>query len=286
MMKILWPKPGKYIVAVSGGVDSVVLLDMLARKGEYELIVAHVDHGIREDSAQDTEMVRRRASEYKLYFDYITYNFTQDTSEEELRRARYDFLFQAMRKHDAVAVVTAHHADDLLETSIMNVRRGTDRYGAAGGMTRQGIIRPLINVTKQELLDYAQEHKLEWHEDSTNTDLKYTRNKIRHDLIPSIDIDAYRHHVEKLVELNKQIDDRLARMVSVFDDRIISPRETINQLSLRELEVLLAYALRQARPGIELSSRRIAGIARHIMLGTDKISFSISAQDCIIIDIP
>lgn len=285
-MNVIWPAPGKYIVAVSGGIDSVALLDMLVDKDEYELIVAHVDHGVRQDSAQDLELVRGLAKKYKLYIVYTKYNFTNDTPESELRKARYEFLFDKMQELGARAVLTAHHANDLLETSILNIRRGTDRYGAAGGMSREGITRPLINVTKEALVNYAQEHHLEWHEDSTNLDVKYARNKVRHEVIPKIDTVAYRQHLEQLAQLNASIDDQLKELVSISEGTITIPRVHVNQLSLRELEVALAYGLRRTRPDIELSRARIAQAARQIMLGTDKISFSTGLQDCIIIDIP
>lgn len=285
-MNVIWPKPGKYIVAVSGGVDSMCLLDMLARREGYELVVAHVDHGIRKDSALDLKLVQEVAQKQKFNIVITKLNFTTEASEDMLRQARYNFLFEQMQTQGAQAILTAHHADDLLETSIMNVRRGTDRYGAAGGMNREGITRPLINVSKNELLDYAKEHNLEWREDSTNVDVKYTRNKIRHEVIPGIDKDQYQQHLRELGELNTKIDSELAGLVLVLNEGITIPHAHLNELSLREVEVLLAYALRQARPTIELSQPRIAEAARQIMLGTHKISFSISAEDCIIIDIP
>lgn len=286
MMKIDWPESGTYIVAVSGGVDSVCLLDMLVAHGGYDLVVAHVDHGIREDSGEDAKLVKDLTGQYRIPGLSKRLNVKKASSEEQLRTARYNFLFEAMKQVGANAILTAHHADDLLETSIMNVRRGTDRYGAAGGMTREGIIRPLISVTKEELLDYAKDHKLEWHEDNTNLDVKYTRNKIRHEVIPSIDKNQYQKHLQELGELNAKIDSELKSLVLVLNEGITIPRAHLNGLSLREVEVLLAYALRQACPNIELNQRRVAEVARQIMLGTHKISFSISATDCIIIDIP
>jgi tRNA(Ile)-lysidine synthase len=286
MMNIVWPAPGKYVVAVSGGVDSVVLLDLLIKHGAYDLVVAHVDHGVREDSGKDAELVQALAAGYQISCLSKRLNVEKASSEEQLRKARYEFLFESMKQTEAKAILTAHHANDLLETSIMNVRRGTDRYGAAGGMTRQGIIRPLINVTKKELLNYSQVHNLAWREDTTNVDVKYTRNKVRHEVIPKIDTVAYQQHLEQLGQLNASIDDQLKELVSISEGAITIPRVHVNQLSLRELEVALAYGLRHTRPDIELSRARIAQAARQIMLGTDKISFSTGLQDCIIIDIP
>ncbi len=284
-MNIIWPESGKYIVAVSGGVDSVCLLDMLVAHGGYELVVVHVDHGLREDSSQDAELVRKKSKEYGIPFLTTELKMKKESSEDQARQARYDFLFEVMKQQNAQAIVTAHHGDDLLETSIINVMRGTDRYGAAGGMRREGIIRPLINVSKQQLLEYAVEHQLKWREDSTNQDAKYTRNRIRHETVPAIDKATYHKHVVELAELNKKLDSLLNGKVSLKNRTATLPRTTLNQLGLRELEVLLAYALRQIDPTIELSQPQIARLAREILLDATKNSFSYMGTAGIIIEI-
>ncbi len=261
------------------------LLHMLVEHGGYDLIVVHVDHGIREDSSNDTKLVEALAQKYNLPFIATKLHLTKDASEQQARDYRYSFLFKQIASNGAIAILTAHHADDVLETSIMNIRRGTDRYGAAGGMSREGIVRPLLNVRKNELLEYSQEHNLKWREDSTNKDTKYTRNMIRHKIIPKIDVMAYQKLLSHLGELNHKIDALIKVRTSIEGNTVRIQKSFLQQASLREVEVLLAYALRQAQPGIELNQRRVAQVARQIMLGTDKISFSTGRQDCIIIEI-
>jgi tRNA(Ile)-lysidine synthetase-like protein len=100
---------GRYVVAVSGGVDSVALLDILRQQTGLELIVAHFDHGIRKDSCQDRLLVEQLAKRYGLTFVYEEAKLGPRTSEETARRARYAFLNKVMREHQAVAIVTAHH---------------------------------------------------------------------------------------------------------------------------------------------------------------------------------
>jgi len=174
---------GVYIVAVSGGVDSVVLLDMLSQNRSLKLVVAHFDHGIREDSADDAQFVKDLAAQYGLPFESERVELGAEASEAEARQKRYDFLRRLFVQYNADAIVTAHHQDDLIETSMLNIVRGTGRHGLTSLKTRPGLMRPLLGVQKQELLDYAHEHKLSWREDSTNVDTKYLRNKIRHDVI-------------------------------------------------------------------------------------------------------
>src|SRR5438445_4950610 len=120
-MDVLIPKPGSYAVAVSGGVDSVVLLDILAKRDDLELAVAHFDHGIREDSVEDRHFVEGLAKNYGLPFIYEEGSLGPKSSEAEAREARYKFLRQAQKKAGAKAIITAHHQDDLLETAILNM---------------------------------------------------------------------------------------------------------------------------------------------------------------------
>lgn len=181
---------GKYVVAVSGGVDSVVLLDMLARhnpkEADYQLIVAHFDHGIRPGSAADRQFVQTLAEKYQLPFEYAEGELGEQASEETARAARYLFLKDVQQKHSAHGIITAHHQDDVLETAILNLLRGTGRKGLTSLGSSSDIIRPLLNSSKQEILAYAKNNNLKWHEDSTNQNPKYLRNYIRLYLLPRL----------------------------------------------------------------------------------------------------
>lgn len=167
----------KYLVAVSGGIDSVVLLDMLVQESEHELVVAHFDHGIRTDSADDACFVEALAAQYGLPFVSKRAELGEGASEEIARRYRYAFLQHQAAKHEAV-VVTAHHADDVVETIVLNVARGTGWRGIAV-LDREKVIRPLLRLSKQQLRDYATARRLEWVEDSTNSETVYFRNRLR-----------------------------------------------------------------------------------------------------------
>jgi tRNA(Ile)-lysidine synthetase-like protein len=166
----------KYVVAVSGGVDSVVLLDILSKHSGLELIVAHFDHGIRKDSAIDAVFVSGLARKYDLLFETKREELGPDSSEEMARTRRYKFLREVAKKHGA-KLVTAHHGDDVVETIAINLVRGTGWRGLA--VLDSDVVRLLTGLTKVELLDYATKHKLIWHEDSTNSETKYLRNRIR-----------------------------------------------------------------------------------------------------------
>lgn len=174
----------KYLVAVSGGVDSVVLLDMLVQESEHELIVAHFDHGIREDSAADARFVEGLASRYGLPFVSTRAELGNSASEEIARRYRYAFLQHQAAKHEAT-IVTAHHADDVVETIVLNIARGTGWRGVAV-LDREKVVRPLLCLSKRQLRNYATERRLEWVEDSTNSETVYFRNRLRRLLARSL----------------------------------------------------------------------------------------------------
>lgn len=165
-----------YLVAVSGGVDSVVLLDMLVKEGEHELVVAHFDHGIRDDSHEDALFVAELAKKYGLPFETRREVLGKNASEELARDRRYEFLRDSAKKHKAT-IVTAHHMNDIAETIAINVTRGTGWRGLA--VLDSDIYRPLLNLTKREIVAYAKENNLEWREDSTNASDAYLRNRLR-----------------------------------------------------------------------------------------------------------
>jgi tRNA(Ile)-lysidine synthase len=166
----------KYIVAVSGGVDSVVLLDMLSRSNAGELIVAHFDHGIRPDSQQDALFVGNLARKYGHMFELERQELGPHASEALARQKRYAFLQALAKKHQA-KIITAHHLDDLVETVAINFTRGTGWRGLA--VFHSSIARPFINTSKQQLITYAHKQGLQWREDSTNATDAYLRNRIR-----------------------------------------------------------------------------------------------------------
>lgn len=169
----------KYVVAVSGGVDSVVLLHQLVRSGQFELVVAHFDHGIRDDSERDAQFVRELAREYQLPFETRREELGPGASEELARDRRYAFLDEVAKKHGGT-IVTAHHMNDIAETVAINLTRGTGWRGLA--VLASDVYRPLLHMSKEDVIDYARKHNLLWREDSTNASDAYLRNRLRRHL--------------------------------------------------------------------------------------------------------
>jgi tRNA(Ile)-lysidine synthetase-like protein len=218
-MRVELEKPGTYVIAVSGGVDSMALLDLLVESitEKQKLVVAHVDHGMRPDSAEDRKLVEKTAKALNLDFEYLEARLGPNASEETAREVRYKFLYHIKDKYKAEAIITAHHEDDLIETAIINLIRGTSRKGMSSLSSREGIIRPLLTYPKAELIKYAESSKLVWREDSTNSDTSYLRNYVRLNIVPRLDTSAKSKLVgilHKSSSVNSELDNILLNMLS------------------------------------------------------------------------
>lgn len=246
-------QPGKYLIAVSGGVDSVVLLDLLVaqfgRKQGYEFVVAHYNHGIRNDSTEDEALVRTLAEGLGLPFFVEQGALGRGASEAEARAKRYAFLEKIQAQVGAQAIITAHHQDDLLETIILNLLRGTGRKGLSSLQSGIQLVRPLLDCTKAQLVEHALTHNLRWREDSTNQDEAYLRNYIRKRIVPRLD------HVarETFIDLgraaqvrNQQIDMIIHELLDQFvtDGRLFA-RQAFIMMPHGVAKEVLAEWLRQ-----------------------------------------
>ena len=165
----------KKILAVSGGVDSVVMLHRM--RNDPDVVVAHFDHGIRENSSEDAEFVRRLAEGYRLPFELGVGKLGSGASEAVAREARWKFLFGLC--NDEGKVYTAHHRDDVVETVTINFLRGTGWRGLAVLGNSEKAERPLIEMSKIEIYRYAGENGLHFRQDQTNNEDDYLRNRVR-----------------------------------------------------------------------------------------------------------
>ncbi|MEO7617536.1 MAG: tRNA lysidine(34) synthetase TilS [Candidatus Saccharibacteria bacterium] len=262
-LPISWPKSGTYILAVSGGVDSMALLDLFseaAKDYDYRLIVAHFDHAMRSDSQLDADFVRTEAAKYG---HEVHSGITEHPlgNEAEARLARYGFLNIIAKNNHANGIITAHHQDDLIETSLLNLARGSKRVGLAP-FASSNLLRPLMNIPRKHILDYAHEYGITWREDPTNADISNPRNFIRHTLIPQSSSEWRKHYlaaIDAMSEVNQTIDEdnRLALVQATNDTQFTFKREVISVLTLDEVAEVLLAIVRELAPGVELSSRLV-----------------------------
>ncbi len=183
----------KILLTVSGGVDSMVMLELFVAAG-YRVGVAHCNFQLRaSESDEDEVLVEQHAA--KLGVDFYNRRFdtqgemeqTGDSMEMVARRQRYEWFDQVSREHGYNVISVAHHIDDSIETFFINLFRGTGLKGLTGITPHRGkIIRPMMFAQRKDILDYAMMHKVPFREDSSNRSTKYLRNKIRLGLIPRV----------------------------------------------------------------------------------------------------
>lgn len=176
----------KIVVAVSGGVDSVVLLNLFSGLHPHEnMIIAHVNHGIRKESSNEAQFVETLAKKYGIELVSKELNLKKNSSEEEARDKRYAFLRKVASNFGATYLVLGHHADDQAETVLLKIFRGAGPASIWGMKEHNGILwRPLLEVAKDEIVKYAKENKLKYVVDPSNQDIRYSRNRVRLNILP------------------------------------------------------------------------------------------------------
>jgi tRNA(Ile)-lysidine synthase len=192
----LFDPKDKLLLAVSGGVDSVSLCE-LCRLARYDFSIAHCNFQLRgEESKRDREFVKAIAKKYGVEFflkEFDTEKYAEDkriSIQEAARKLRYNWFNELLTTKDyrLSTLLTAHHADDNIETLLMNFCRGTGLNGLTGipVSTSSKVCRPLLGFWKEELMEFAKQNKLEFVEDSSNQSSKYARNIFRNEIIPLI----------------------------------------------------------------------------------------------------
>jgi len=193
----------RYLIGVSGGRDSVALLHWLVDLGYRKLIVCHFDHHLRGRSSQaDARFVKKLAAKYRVDFQIGSANVRALAKKKRMsietaaREARYSFFAKIARRRRCRTIFLAHHADDLVETFLLNLLRGAGITGLAAMRevsTRRmddlalAIVRPLLSVWRSEIDKYVREHHLKFSEDASNKNLNPLRNRVRHRVIPYLE---------------------------------------------------------------------------------------------------
>ncbi len=273
----------KKILAVSGGIDSMVMLHLF--RNDKDAVVAHFDHGIRRESADDCAFVARIAKEYGCPFFSKRAELGETCSEESARQSRYAFLRQLSDELGG-KIYTAHHMNDVIETIAINFLRGTGWRGLAP-FSDIKVERPLLDWEKSRIYQYATENQVRFRADSTNTDDKYLRNRIRHKLaetdVPKTELFKL---FEKQRELRREIESletdiidnqrRLARELFTICDDVCGAellRELLNAFNVSLTRPQLERALDAIRN--YLPNKRFSLDARHF-LQIDRYYFTVT----------
>lgn len=236
-----FPANRRYLVGVSGGRDSVALLHWLLTKGYQKLVVCHFDHQLRgRSSAADARFVERLATAHGLKFFgdaaevAALAQSTKRSIETAARDARYQFFARAARRFRCETLFLAHHADDLVETFLMNLFRGSAGRAMQPvsvhslGKTELTVVRPLLQVWREEIDGYVRSAHLKFREDPSNAKLDRTRNRMRHKIIPALEKEFGR-------AIRKSV--WRAAMVASEEDRLLESMipAPVEKLSLRSL---------------------------------------------------
>ncbi|MFH0969787.1 MAG: tRNA lysidine(34) synthetase TilS [Patescibacteria group bacterium] len=229
----LWQKDSKIIVGVSGGPDSACLLDILAKikeKYDIELHIAHVNYRLRgKDSEKDEKFVQKLAEKYQLGLSALKVNKLKknEITEENLRNIRYDFFEKTRKKLAFDYITVAHNQGDQVETFFLHLLRGAGLQGLSGMKYKSNnIIRPLLGISRKEILEYLKSNRLKYRMDKTNKTDKFFRNKIRNKLIPYLEKNFNPNIKKTILESSLNISDDLD-FISSFAEKIFKKTKAL-----------------------------------------------------------
>ena len=232
------PEFKKILVGFSGGADSLCLMEILrtlAPRYGLSLYAVHVHHGIRGENAdRDAVFAETYCRRYDIPFCVYRVSAREEARKQKIsveeagRNLRYQIFSEAGKEWGTDAVAVAHHQDDQAETVLFQLARGSSLTGAGGiRPVNQGIIRPLLCVSKKEILEFLRERKLEWREDESNTDTSYTRNCIRQEILPFLENRVNAGAAEHIASLALQLQEVESYLRTVEKDiwqRIVQNR--------------------------------------------------------------
>jgi tRNA(Ile)-lysidine synthase len=251
-----FPPDARYLIGLSGGRDSIALLHWLANLGYNELIVCHLNHQLRGRSSDaDARFVRKIAAKHNLDVEFGSTNVRALAKQKKMsietaaRDARYDFFGSTAKRRRCRTIFVAHHADDLVETFLINLFRGAGLTGLAAMRdvsTRRfeelelTIVRPLLSVWRKDIDKYVRDHRLKFREDASNKNLDPLRNRIRHLIIP---------YLERTLDRNIRPNIWRTAMIVAEEEKWIEnelPDSTHAELSVHKLRALPIALQRRA----------------------------------------
>ena len=227
--KLSFLEESSLLVAVSGGLDSMVLVDLCKKTG-LNISLAHCNFKMRGlESNKDVDFIKSYAEIHNIEFfstafDTDTYaKSSKQSIQMAARQLRYQWFESLQEQHRFDFVLTAHHADDNLETFLINLSRGTGLGGLTGIPEINGsIVRPILDFSRDEILDYAISEKLKWREDSSNKNKMYLRNNLRHSIIPLL-----KEINPSFIDSFKKTQDHLKGSQSIIEDYLLDIEDLV-----------------------------------------------------------
>jgi tRNA(Ile)-lysidine synthase len=279
----MFRREGRVLVAVSGGADSTALLQLLvrlARSMPMTLHVAHLDHGLRgEESVADRRFVEEMAAGLGVPFTSRVLEPAGRLSEDQARAHRHRFLGHVAQTVGAQRIATGHTRDDQAETLLLNLLRGAGTRGLAGIPAVRGrYVRPLLMASRQDVEGWLREQQILWREDASNEDRSFTRNRVRHELLPLLEQDyrpGIRGRLAATAKLLQDDQDLLTRLAGEHYRRLVEPCPdgmALDAPGLRALPPalsrrLLRRAYRDALPGAQGPGRALVARLETLLAG-------------------
>jgi len=256
----LFLRSDKLLLGVSGGVDSVVLAHLVNRLGN-NFALAHCNFNLRgEESDGDEDFVSAFANDLGVKFFSVSFD-TEDFATEQgisiemaARKLRYDWFEKIRVENHFDYIVVGHHLDDVLETFFLNLSRGTGIRGLSGIKPKVGkIVRPLLFASRKQIEAYAAENELSFRFDSSNDELIYKRNKVRHQILPLFDelSPAFRNNLKRTIDYLKQTEEVYFKQIETERQRIVSSKAdwiSIDKAELKKLKPISVYLYELLRP--------------------------------------
>jgi tRNA(Ile)-lysidine synthase len=223
------------VVGVSTGPDSMALLHYLMTNTNIPLVVAHINHNVRKQSQEEEQYLKKYCQNNNLILETMKIdNYTTNNFENEARTKRYIFYEKILHKYNSHYLFLAHHGDDLIETVLMKIVRGSNIEGYAGikkisKVNDYYIVRPFLSYTKDNLLKYNQDNNIKYYIDITNNDTTYTRNRYRNYILPFLKKEDKNVHKKflkysnTLLEFNDYINYEIAEILpTIYNDNILN----------------------------------------------------------------
>ena len=233
------------VIGVSSGPDSMCLLDILEKKTN-KIIVCHINHNVRDESKEEELFLKKYCEDKNIIFESMTINkYEENNFENEARKKRYAFYEETLKKYNAKYLFLAHHGDDLIETILMKIVRGSNIEGYAGikeisDLKEYKIIRPLLSYTKNDILEYNKSHNVPYFIDISNTNTIYTRNRYRKNILPLLKEEDNSVHI-KFLKYSKTLEeyDNYIKVLAKKNINTIFNNNEINLLKLNKLDNFL-----------------------------------------------
>lgn len=298
----------RVLLAVSGGPDSMALLHLFHRWKQVPFGVFHLNHQFRKEADEEEEYVRQMAEKLQVPHHIYSYNVDQyleisgESKQAGARHIRYKLLNQCCTQHGYTKIALGHHKDDQAETVLMHFLRGAGLAGLAGMLPiREHYIRPLLNITKNELVNYCQQFGVKYYEDLSNQDPQHLRNKVRLHLIPLIETDYNPQFTSQLsrlaqiaqadeAELSRQTERLFAELTNWEQDLLTIDRLKFNKQSIafqrrllqmailrkidshqqadfEHIEKIRQLSLAQGTFNYQLPQLKVIGTAKYLVLG-------------------